>query len=171
MYRFARYIHALLIVPILAGTLFSLTGCGLTDPPSKRLYGGAAYNFSDNNANIHLENPPAEYSTGTDPDKNYSIPRRFDAMQNGRPGVQSYWLHEKSQADPAYHFVITSLEGNHLGDLWIRPDGIYNDSPDPVNSQPGLDWWVRYPDGGSNNMLAPEDISRAIAQLTKGGEQ
>ena len=137
------------------------SGC-LTDPPAQRWYDGAIYNKSDHNGYIALTNPPPEYSQDTDSNKNYSMRRRFDAMNNGVPGVQSYYLRERSDQDPAYRFEVTTLEGNHVDYIDIRPNGVRNDSPDPVNSQSGLDWWYSYPDGGRMNSMAP---------VPEGGDQ
>lgn len=163
MYSFARYIHALLITLVVTGAMLSLTACDITDPPSKRFYAGADFNFGASNYNIALLNPPPEYATGTGADNNYSIIRRFDAMQNGNPGRQSYWLHEKSSVDPAYDFLISSLEGNPVAHLYVRPNGVFNDAPDPVNSQPGLDWWVSFPNGGGMSRARPADADSSMA--------
>lgn len=151
MYRIVRSIMLFALTAIAA---VGLSGC-ITDPPVKRLYPGALYNFGASNLNAALVNPPPEYSSGNDRDKNYSIPRRFDAMQNGQPGVQSYWGHEKNQVDPPYDFLLTSLEGNPVAHLYVRPNGVYDDAPDPVYSKPGLSWWASFPNGGSMSKAEP----------------
>lgn len=154
---------ALLGVVIIIAVIGSW-GC-LTDPPAERWYNGAIYNKSDHNYWIALTNPPPEYgqsTQSTDSNKNYSIRRRFDAMDNEVPGVQSYYLREKADQDPAYRFEITTLEGNHVDYIDIRPNGKYDDAPDPVTSLSGLDWWYSYPDGGRMNSVAP---------VPEGGDQ
>jgi hypothetical protein len=162
MNRIARYNSTLLKIllgSILVVALNGNSGCQnplAPDPPAKRLHNGAVYNWEGRNYSLVLTNPPPEYSTGTNSDYNYSIPRRFDAMSNGYPGVQSYWLHEKSSVDIAYRFEVLSLEGNHVAYLDIRPDGGDNDAPDPVYSKSGLDWWIIFPSGSQMDAMYPD---------------
>lgn len=169
MYKLVRSIFVPVAMVLTTLTLCSASGCKnpfAPDPPAKRFFGGAIYNKSANTAFIALTNPPAEYSSGTDVNKNYSLRRTFEAMNNGVMGVQSYWLHQKVQgADQPYRFELTTPENNHLAYIDVYPNGTAGDAPTPDTSQPGLDWWYVYPDGGHMYSLSPVDRDRALAQI------